>query len=225
MPDGSSPTTDRRWPLCFFSPMHYEPGYAYPLVVWLHSDDSSEHELHHVMPHLSTRNYVAVAPRGGVDTPGERNSFLWSQRADQVAAASDAVQQAIERATRRFNVDASQVFLAGFGSGGEMALRLALASPLSYAGVVSINGPLPRGRNPLGQLKSVRRLPVMLVAGLESHCYPQERVCGDLRLLHSAGVKLQIVHLPAGDELTTSVLRTINGWMMQQICETKSICY
>lgn len=204
--------------------MHYEPGYAYPLVVWLHSDDSSEHELHEVMPHLSTRNYVAVAPRGGIDTPGDRNSFLWSQQADQVAAASESVQQAVERAERRYHVDSNQIFLAGFGSGGEMALRLALATPESYAGVVSINGPLPRGRNPLGQLKAVRRLPVMLVAGLESESYPQERVCGDLRLLHSAGIKLQIVHLPAGDELTTATLRTINGWMMQQIGEKRSIC-
>ena len=38
-------------------PEHYEPGYAYPLVLWFHGDGSSEAEISSVMPNISDRNY------------------------------------------------------------------------------------------------------------------------------------------------------------------------
>ncbi|MBU6387985.1 MAG: hypothetical protein KGS49_18735, partial [Planctomycetes bacterium] len=48
------------FPHRLFVPEHYESGYAYPLLVWLHSDHSSEYELDSVMHSLSMRNYAAV---------------------------------------------------------------------------------------------------------------------------------------------------------------------
>ena len=47
-----------------FSPMHYEPGYAYPLLVWLHGPGSDERQIMKVLPVISMRNFVGVAPRG-----------------------------------------------------------------------------------------------------------------------------------------------------------------
>ena len=44
--------------------MHYAPGYAYPLIVWLHGSGSDERQLQRIMPLVSMQNYVAVAPRG-----------------------------------------------------------------------------------------------------------------------------------------------------------------
>jgi hypothetical protein len=52
------------FPHRIFVPEHYESGYAYPLLVWLHSDHSSEFEIDQMMPALSVRNYAAVALRG-----------------------------------------------------------------------------------------------------------------------------------------------------------------
>ena len=46
-----------------FVPLHYEPNYAYPLIVWLHGAQDDERQLKRVMPFISLRNYVAVAPR------------------------------------------------------------------------------------------------------------------------------------------------------------------
>ena len=204
--------------------MHYEPGYAYPLVVWLHSDNSSEVELQHVMPHLSTRNYVAVAPRGGRRTHGERNVFSWTQDPQQVEYAADAVSRAIETAKRRLNVNSDQVFLAGYGGGGAMALRLALLSPEDYRGVVSINGPMPRQRQPLGRINDVRDLPLMLVAGLSSQSYPEEELCSDLRLLHAAGMRLHVVQIPCGDDLDCEMLKQVNHWIMGRVCPAESVC-
>lgn len=199
--------------------MHYESGYSYPLLVWLHSDDSSEHELPGVMAPLSTRNYVAVAPRGTASTPGERRVFAWSQNAAHIEAAGQAVGNAISKAQRRFHVNPRCIFLAGFGGGGEMALRLALNSPQSFAGVISVNGPLPVGRSPLRRIHDARKLPMMLVAGVESRNYPQRRVSSDLRLLHAAGIQLELHQHPGGDDLTEVMLKDMNSWIMQRVCQ------
>ena len=47
-----------------FAPLHYEPNYAYPLIVWLHGGGDTEQQLRRVMPFISLRNYVAVAHAG-----------------------------------------------------------------------------------------------------------------------------------------------------------------
>ena len=57
-----------------FAPLHYEPGYSYPLIVWLHGHGNDERQLVRIMPLVSMRNYVAVAPRGTLHRrlPGSR---------------------------------------------------------------------------------------------------------------------------------------------------------
>ena len=47
-----------------FAPQHYESGYSYPLLVWLHGPGCDERQLLRIMPQISMRNYVAIAPRG-----------------------------------------------------------------------------------------------------------------------------------------------------------------
>ena len=54
-----------------FAPIHYEPGYAYPLIVWLHGCGGDERQLRQLMPLLSLRNYLAVA-RAGCRCPARR---------------------------------------------------------------------------------------------------------------------------------------------------------
>jgi len=49
-----------------FVPLHYESGYSYPLLVWLHGPESDQRQLMRVMPMVSMRNYLGVAPQGTV---------------------------------------------------------------------------------------------------------------------------------------------------------------
>lgn len=219
---GFSDATARRrerleWPpFSLFAPLHYEPRYAYPLLVWLHGDGGSEREVRQLMPHVSVRNYVAAAVRG-TDDRAERR-YTWKQSPASIGEAAERVRQCIDTACERFNVHAERVFLAGNGCGGTMALRLALQHPEWFAGAVSLGGPMPRGEAPLARVNSARRLPLMLASCRDSVEYPASLVAEDLRLLHSAGFSLALRQYPGEHDLTTVMLSDLDRWLMERVC-------
>jgi phospholipase/carboxylesterase len=69
-----------------FAPLHYEKNYAYPLFIWLHGADDNEMQLRKVMPHVSLRNYVAMAPRGTRSAASDYASEISNLAADAIAA-------------------------------------------------------------------------------------------------------------------------------------------
>lgn len=205
----SNPTT------AAFAPVAYEAGYDYPLLIWLHGDDADERCLPAVMRHVSVRNFVAVAPRG---TACSDTETAWDQSPESLDAAEDAVFEAIELARHRFSVHPRRVFLAGSGVGGTMAMRIGLGQPDRFAGVATLDGPLPTGRSPLGRVNDLRELPMLLSAGKQSEAYPEPRVCRDLALLHSAGCRVAIRQYPGSDDLTDTMLADLNRWAMKIVC-------
>ncbi len=202
-----------------FAPLHYEPNYAYPLIVWLHGANDDQRQLKRIMPFVSMRNYVAVAPRGTVqaDDSAEHSGCSWSQTEDHILLAEHRVLEAVASACQQSNVNSDRIFLAGFGTGGTMAFRLALNLPQYFAGAVSINGPFPSGLRPLAQLHRVRQLNFLLASGRDSGRYPPVSVCADLRLIYAAGMSISLRQYPCGDDLTTHMLSDVDRWIMQQI--------
>ena len=215
----------RQTSLAFFSPLHYERNYAYPLIIWMHGPGDDERQLKKIMPLVSMRNYVAVAPRGTIaetqadvelEMPAECG-FAWSQSADQIVSAEHRVFAALAAARLKFNVSAARVFLAGFAGGGTMALRLALNHPNVFAGAASFGGTFPLGQAPLRRIAEARRLKILLATGSDSLDYPPERVCDHLRLFHAAGMSVSLRQYPCGDDLTTAMLADMDRWIMDQI--------
>lgn len=205
-------------PVASFLPLNYEPGYAYPLLVWLHDRGGSERHLPQVMQHLSTQNFVAVAPRGSHDCHSEVKGFRWVQQPSAIAAADAAVSDAIQLARQEFNIHSDRVFLVGHGDGGTMALRLALQSPHRFAGVASMNGRLPRRHHLLRKINHLRELPLFIASSRKYSGYSEMAVCSDLRLLHSAGCSLSLRQYPGDDDLTTCMLADVNRWVMEHVC-------
>ena len=210
-------------PVATFQPTNYEPGYAYPLVLWLHDSGGNEQELPQMMQHLSTQNYVAVAPRAtqealqGQDDWGQQG-YDWVQEPNAIADTEQAVDEAIELARERFNIHPNRVFLLGQGEGGTMALRVAMQSPRRFSGVASFSGALPRHHSPFRNVSTIRNLPFLLAASQESPQYQEAQVCRDLKLLHSAGCSVSHRQYPGSDDLTTSMLADANRWMMELAC-------
>ncbi len=201
-----------------FAPIHYERRYAYPLLVWLHDAGGNERELRRLMPHVSVRNYVGAAVRGVEVSPGTKAGHTWQQTPRACGEAAERVRRCIEVARERYNIHQDRVFIAGFGCGGTMALRLALANPEWFAGAASLSGPMPQGHCPLGRVNAARRLPLFLASCRDSHDYPPTRVSADLRLLYSAGFSLSLRQYPCPTELTTEMLSDMDRWLMEQVC-------
>jgi phospholipase/carboxylesterase len=218
----SVPAHDTTYAL--FAPLHYESGYGYPLIVWLHGRGCDERQLLRVMPQISMRNYVAIAPRGlAAAADGGCQGFGWRQTDDDIQQAEQRVFDCIAAAAEKLHVAEQRVFVAGFDCGGTMAFRLAMSRPERFAGVLSLGGPLPAGRSPFGNLVAARKLPMFLAVGRHSIEYPAEAVCENLRLLHSAGMSVTLRQYPCGHELTPQMLGDMDRWIMEQVAGTAQI--
>jgi phospholipase/carboxylesterase len=198
-----------------FAPLHYEPNYNYPLLVWLHDDGGNASDLSRVMPLVSMRNYVGVALTGEAVTG--RRGCIWRPTAGATSAAENQLGDAIDLAHERFRIHPERVFLAGSGTGGTLALRLALRHPRWYAGAASIGGEFPRGQAPLSALENARHLPLFMAHCRDSERYPIEQLCDDLQLFHSAGLKVNIRQYPCEDEVTTQMLHDLDLWLMEHV--------
>jgi len=201
-----------------FAPLHYERNYAYPLLIWLHGEGADERQLMRIMPVVSMRNYVAVAPRGvRIERSETAEVWGWSESPQEVLRAEQQILDCVDDAQKRYHIAPNRLFLAGFGSGGTMAFRMAMSHPVRFAGVLSIGGAFPQGRNPLGQWTAARRLSVFLAVGRDSLEYPPARACDDLRLFHAAGLSVTLRQYPCGQELSPQILRDVDRWIIEQI--------
>ncbi len=197
------------------APLHYEPNYAYPLLIWLHGRGGcDERQLLYVMPLVNLQNFVAVAPRGfAVDVSGDAG-WDWPQTPEYINEAERRVEEVIRGAVQRFCIARSRVFIAGFGSGGTMALRLAWRQPRRFAGAISLCGPAPRGMRPFGDYFGVRQVPVLISVGRDDQEYSPADACQDLRFLHTAGVNIVLRQYACGRELAAEMLADVNRWLI-----------
>jgi len=202
---------------CCFSPIYYEQGYAYPLIVWLHGPESNEEEVQQVIPLVSARNHVAIAPRGTRPSDCIRGTYSWGDSLTEIVDAAERVESCIESAREQFHIHPDRIFLAGYATGGTLALRLAMEYPNLVAGAISLSGSVPRGNCPLKRINEARKLPLMLAVSPGEN-YALDNVMDDLRLLHFAGFSLALRLYPEGDELTTTMLADVNRWIMDQFC-------
>lgn len=191
-----------------FMPLGHEPGYDYPLLVWL-SDATAAAEagrpfdLGRVMTRVSLRNHVAVQP---VAAAGEDRA--------------DAVWRSIERVSERVAIHRHRIFLVGQGSGGTDAFRIACRHPDEFAGVVSLGGPFPLDEGLFARLAEIRRLPMLLCcqrSGVISGAAHTDRM---LRLFHAAGAALAMRIYPGRDDLSRAALADVNRWVMDEVCGT-----
>lgn len=207
----------------FFSPLHYEARYDYPLIVWLHGGNSSERELEELMPHISIRNYVAVAPRGTKAMDPEGHRYSWGETPASIALAEDLVFDAIEKSRARFNIAGRKIFLAGRGTGGTMAWRIALRHPKQFAGCVSLGGAFPKSHRPLAALKDLFHLRSLWMVGEQSSSCGVDAVVDSLPLFHAARLRVAIRQYNCGDELYSDMFSDLNRWLMEIVTNQVAI--
>ncbi len=206
-----------------FTPEHYEARYPYPLVIWLHSDQSSEFEIDRVMSKLSLRNYVAIALRGTQVSKSQKRLYDWSHSAHCVALTEECLFESIERISESMSVHPERIFLAGMGKGGTLAQYIGLRHPDRFAGVASINGPFPNMPKSLIRWKEAKSLPILWMHGNGSQSCGSDVMANMLEAVYPAALKVFPVQFASGDELDSQMLAKLNRFMMQ-IVTGENVC-
>ena len=193
-----------------FTPLGHEPGYDYPLLVWLPespelSTRKKAFELGRVMRRVSLRNFVAVQPVIG---PSE----------SPAADLDEAVWRSIDRVRDRIAIHPNRIFLVGQGDGGSNAFRIACCHPREFAGVISLGGPFPLEESLFSQLADVRRLPMLFCCRRSSVLEQAAHTDRTLRLFHAAGAALAMRIYPGSNDLSKAVLADVNRWVMDEVC-------
>jgi phospholipase/carboxylesterase len=210
----------RGWPLRTFLPTGYEPNYPYPLLVFLHGHASSEEQILGLAPKLSRRNYICIALRGphpADDRPDGRRAFTWGADGPTDVLVEDYIFGAVRQTRRHFHVHSERIYLAGFREGATLAYRLGLTFPEKFAGVISLNGCLPRRGRPLLRFPEVRALRVLIGHGIANAVVPLSLAQADHRLFYSAGLDVMLHTYPSNHRIHTEMLRDINHWIMGHI--------
>jgi phospholipase/carboxylesterase len=208
------------FPFRVFVPENYEPGYAYPLVVWLHSDESSELELDNVMATLSRRNYIAIAPRANVRLRDDRRLYRWGKCSTDCAVAEELVWDSVQAAMESLSVHPDRIFLAGFGSGATMAQWIGLKYASQVAGVVSLSGCFPKISRVLSNWKKARDLNVLFAQRQGSALCSDEELLRAIKIGHQSGLLYTFLQARSGgidsqsDDLDASMLEAANRFMM-----------
>ena len=228
-----STSTARRHLL--FAPVHYEPNYAYPLVILLHGPGRDERQLFEVMPRLSLRNYVAAAPRGlradELESRTVRSNagkkyrplFDWPTTERGIEEAEDRIFDTMEKAQVGCHIAQDRVFLVGIGSGGTLAMRIGTKYPERFAGAVSLGGPFPVDHQPLGRWERIRSFPMLMTVGLKNRVFSPTVASEQLKLFYAAGMSVSIRQYNADDELLPQMFRDVNRWIMERVTATADV--
>jgi phospholipase/carboxylesterase len=192
-----------------FTPLGYEPGYDYPLIVWLPDHTTARFDIGRAMKRLSLRNFLAIEP-----VIGPR---------DDAATREDAVWRSIDRICDRASVNSARIYLVGQGAGGSEAFRIACRHPQAFGGVVSLGGPFPLEEALFSRLFEVRRLPMLLCCHREAPAESIRHTDKTLRLFHAAGAMLAMRIYPGSNDLSKAILCDVNRWLMDEVCGTSTL--
>lgn len=203
----------------FFVPMHYEANYRYPLIVWLHSDGFNENQVSHVMPHVSSRNYLATGIRASLAADASGHRFAWGSSDAAMESAKRCVLEAINRAAEQYSVHAERIILAGYHEGGSMATQIAMQHPEMFAAAVSLGGQFETdvlSQEDRQRLRN-RRLPMLWQQSIQSDRFSQNRLVKEIEMAGSIGAQLEIRHYRNDDEMNTAVLSDLDRWIMNHV--------
>jgi phospholipase/carboxylesterase len=123
----------------------------------------------------------------------------------------------MEQTRRNYHVHSERIYLAGFCEGATLAYRLGLMFPERLAGIIALNGAMPRHGGPLLRLPEARQLRVLIGHGIANAVVPLAMARQDYRLLYTAGLDVQMHTYPATHRLHPDMLRDINRWIIQAI--------
>lgn len=206
------------WPVAIFVPERYEERYAYPLIIWFHSDDTDEDQLEDVLSAISPQNYCGLALRGN-QANALTGGYRWSTDCSQFGSVPfrDLLHLTTCRLRRAFHIHSERIFVAGSGSGADTALQVLVQRPEWFAGAILLD---PMGRPEALQaerLLGMRGKPVLQTVSRTTTNDQLARNVESVRLLRSAGASVQIELTDRTVDPGSSEVRFVDHWIMDQL--------
>ena len=155
--------------------------------------------------------------------PDGRMGYTWGPDGDCDTLVEDYVIRAVEQTRRSYHIHSERIFLAGFCEGATLAYRLGLTFPERFAGVISLNGAMPRRGGPLLRLPEARQLRVLIGHGIANSVVPLTMARQDYRLFYAAGLPVCMHTYPTTHRLHTDMLRDIDRWIMEMCNATITV--
>jgi pimeloyl-ACP methyl ester carboxylesterase len=215
-----------------FLPCHFEPGYAYPVFIWLPSSPSGRADLQRWFPLISNRNYVAVAAidrsAARVGVLASRSGLLGRPAGETECSLPDLEEQieaAIAAVSAQLPINTDRIFLAGESAAGAAALTVGLTGPRRFAGVAAINpGTVPL-LTLLRSFRSLQGAQVLLASTLAAEHRGRREELADL--LATAGVALVQHRADSGSpaERCAAAARAIDAWAMELVCRPAGLAH
>ena len=136
-PSVSSAAYDSDWPVSLFVPEQYEDNYAYPLIVWFHAAGQNEGQLESVISSISSQNYCGLGIQGNLALSDDK-SFDWNPELleHKEVPLQDLLSVTIRRLRKVSHIHSERIFLAGAGTGADVALQQLAQTPDWYAGAL-----------------------------------------------------------------------------------------
>lgn len=208
------PTTAR--PRAIQLPDHYEPRYAYPLIVWFHSDESSEAELASIIPRISDRNYLGLALRGNVTS---KSGYSWSTSDGQFEKLVNDVEALVRDMRRQYHVHSERIYLAGYGSGAKAALDVFLQKPEWFGAVASLCGSCADLKVPASEFGELQSKRVLLATTAGNRLSGVRDLVAAGQMLYSSGMQIgtRVYQEPVTGP-SPKMLSDLNNWLMDDVC-------
>ena len=201
-------------------PEHYESRYAYPLVVWLHGDGSSETELSSIMSNISDRNFVGLGLRGDAR---RETGYAWSNSIESLDELLGDVESLVRALRRQYHIHSERIYLAGFGSGATAAMELILRKPEWFGGAACLCGTFAELRVPSIRHCDLRDKRILLAADATNRSGTLRDIVAAGRLLYSSGMKIGTrVYQDSGAAPSRKMLSDVNHWLMDDVCSAVS---
>ena len=211
---------DSERPHAVHLPEHYEARYAYPLVVWLHGDGSSEAELSSIMSSISDRNFLGLGLRGDAR---RETGYAWSNSIESLDELLGDVESLVRMLRRQYHIHSERIYLAGFGSGATAAMELILRKPEWFGGAACLCGTFPELRVPSIRNCDLRDKRILLAADATNRSGSLRDIVAAGRLLYSSGMKIGTrVYQDSGAAPSRKMLSDVNHWLMDDVCSVVS---
>jgi phospholipase/carboxylesterase len=183
------------------TPMHYEPGYAYPALVWLPGEEETEHDAAAWIERVSDRNCIGVGLRPA----------MFESRTGGVESGLNRFRQVLRCVEASMHLHPSRRFVAGMGRNARVAIEWLLRRPEWFAGAVVIDA--PREEAFAARVSAAPLLNRRVLWLQTTPTAPSDAPCAIREALASLGIEVECPSLDGVDP-EAEALRFIDAWML-----------